>query len=238
MQAFRMVFLTLVIMLALSSGAGAELTSSDQIIFAIDFSKQAPGNALPWLKEQGFSLWLDAHRLKPRFENQAIVLSTNGQNVGLIGKQFKSDEYLHEIKRVRIEWGVNQYPIGADWENDINRVPIAVVLTFGTKKWQSDIFPGFKPAPYFLTPFIGLKEEAGKQYIGKYYRKGGRYYCVAAGDRTDQTIVTDFEVDDRFKRAFGEPATPPITSIAIQMNTKDTQGGAKAFLRKIEFLAK
>jgi hypothetical protein len=32
--------------------------------------------------------------------------------------------------------------------------------------------------------------------------------------------------------------TPPITSFAFQMNTEDTQGGAKAFLRKIEFLSK
>jgi len=156
----------------------------------------------------------------------------------MIGKQFKPDEYIHQVKRVRIEWGVYQYPTGADWENGVNRVPIAVILTFGTKEFKSGIFLGIKPSPYFLSPFIGLKEREGKEYLGKYYKEGGRYYCIASGDRSGETIITDFEVDDRFKRAFGESMTPPITSFAFQMNTEDTQGGAKAFLRKIEFLSK
>ncbi len=216
----------------------AETTSNDHVLFTLDFSNQLPGPALPWLKKNGFSFWLNAHRLNPRFENHAIVLSTDGREAGMIGKQLRPDEYIHQVKRVRIEWGVYQYPKGADWENGINRVPIAMVLTFGTRKLRSGIFPGFKPSPYFLSPFIGFKEEEGKQYLGKYYRKGGRYYCVASGDRAGETIITDFEVDDRFKRAFRESTTPPITSFAFQMNTKDTQGGAKAFLRKIEFLAK
>jgi hypothetical protein len=215
----------------------AKAPSSSQVIYTIDFSKQEPGSAVPWLQQHGFSLLLDANDLNPRFENHALVLSTNGQEVGMIGKEFEPDEYIHQVKWIRIEWGVYQYPIGANWENDINRVPIALMLTFGTKKWKSGIFPGFKPSPYFLSPFIGYNEQEGKQYLGKYYRKGGRYYCVASGDRTGQTIITNFEVDERFKKAFDEPMTPPITSIGLQMNTEDTQGGAKAFLRKIEFLA-
>ncbi len=216
----------------------AAATSNDHVIFTIDFSHQPPGSAQPWLQQDGFSFWLDANLLNPRFEDRALVLSTDGQAAGMIGKQFTPEAYLDHVKRVRIEWGVHQYPIGADWENGINRVPIAIILTFGTQKWSSGIFPGFKPSPYFLSPFIGFKEEEDKEYIGKYYRKGGRYYCVASGDRTGQTIITDFEVDARFKNAFKESSTPPITSFAFQMNTKDTQGGAKAFLRKIEFLSK
>lgn len=236
MQPF--IFILITFSLAFPYLLHADTQSNGHVIFTVDFSTQPPGTALPWLKKHGFSFWLDAYRLNPRFENRAIVLSTDGRAAGMIGKQFKPGEYIHHVKRVRIEWGVDQYPVGADWENGINRVPIAVVLTFGTKKWRSGIFPGFQPSPYFLSPFIGFKEEEGKEYIGKYYRKGGRYYCVASGDRAGQTITTDFEVDDRFKSAFGEPATPPVTSFAFQMNTKDTLGGARAFLRKIEFLAK
>src|SRR5688572_11575007 len=111
-----------------------ETTSNDHVIFTIDFSQQEPGDALPWLKKNGFSLELDAHRLNPRFENHAMVLSTDGQEAGIIGKQFRPDDYIDHVKRVRIEWGVYRYPIGADWEHEINRVPIAVILTFGTKK--------------------------------------------------------------------------------------------------------
>jgi hypothetical protein len=233
-------YISLVLLLSLLSpySLQVEASSKTKIIRTIDFSKQAPGNALTWLRKNNFSLLLKAKRLNPRFENNAIVLSTNGQEAGIIGKQFEPDEYIHQVQRVRIEWGVYRYPIGANWEQGVNRVPIALMLTFGTKKLPSGIFPGFKPSPYFLSPFIGLNERKGKEYLGQYYRKGGRYYCVASGDRAGQTIITDFEVDNRFKSAFGESETPPITSIALQMNTEDTRGGAKAFLRKIEFFAK
>jgi len=34
---------------------------------------------------------------------------------------------------------------------------------------------------------------------------------------------------------FNKNEIPPITGIAFQMNTKNTQGGAHAFVRKISF---
>jgi hypothetical protein len=40
---------------------------------------------------------------------------------------------LPNIKGIRIFWGVDRYPQGADWERGIYRVPIAVVISFGEK---------------------------------------------------------------------------------------------------------
>jgi hypothetical protein len=50
-----------------------------------------------------------------------------------------------------------------------------------------------------------------------------------------QTIVTKFEVNNRFKDVFKQEKTPPITGFAFEMNTDDTKGGADAFIKKIVF---
>jgi len=50
-----------------------------------------------------------------------------------------------------------------------------------------------------------------------------------------QTIVTKFEVNNRFKDVFKQEKTPPITGFAFEMNTDDTKGGAAAFIKKIVF---
>ena len=216
--------------------AASEASASENIIARIDFSGQEAGNAIPWLTKQGYKLELDADKLHPRFHDGSIVLSTTEEVAGLVVKKFDQGEYLYNVKAIRIEWGVNRYPEGADWENEINRVPIAVMLSFGTEELPSGLLFGIKAAPYFISPFIGLKEKEGKEYLGKLYKKGGRYYCVASGDQSGKTIITNFEIDQRFKRTFNQPSTPPITAFSFQMNTKDTDGSAEAFLRKVEFI--
>ncbi|MCB1984534.1 MAG: hypothetical protein H6936_12585 [Burkholderiales bacterium] len=207
------------------------------IIRVIDFTGQADGDAVSWLEKQGFEFELNAKKLNPRFENDALVLSTGDKTAGLFGLRFAQQDFIHGVKRVEIVWGVNKYPEGADWDNGINSVPIAVMLSFGTEKLSSGLPLGIKSAPYFLSPFIGQKEAQDKMYLGKLWREGGRYFCVASGDQSGKTITTDFEVDERFKSAFNHDQTPPITALAFQKNTNNTHGGSEAFIKKITFLS-
>lgn len=211
--------------------------ASEKIIRVIDFTGQANGSAVSWLKEQGFEFELDAKKLNPRFENDALVLSTDSEMAGLFGLKFAQQDFIQGAKRVEIVWGVNKYPEGADWNNGINSVPIAVMLSFGTEKLSSGLPLGIKSAPYFLSPFIGQKEEQDKMYTGKLWREGGRYFCVASGDQSGKTITTDFEVDERFKSTFNRDQTPPITAFAFQKNTQNTLGSSEAFIKKITFLS-
>lgn len=213
------------------------LFANDKIIHAIDFTGQQNGSAISWLEENGFEFELDAIELNPRFENDALVISTKDKLAGLIGFKFEQQNFIHNVKRVKIVWGVNRYPEGADWENVNNRVPIAVMLSFGTKTLSSGLPFGIKAAPYFLSPFIGKKEELDKMYAGKLWREGGRYFCVVSGDQTGKTITTEFEIDERFKRTFAQTTTPPITAFALQKNTNNTIGGSEAFIKKIKFLS-
>lgn len=213
------------------------LFANDKIIHVIDFTNQKNGSAIFWLEEKGFEFELDANELNPRFENNALVISTEDKVAGLIGLRFEQQDFIHNVKRVRIIWGVNRYPKGADWENGNNRTPIAVILSFGTKKLSSGLPFGIKAAPYFLSPFIGKKEELDKMFIGRLWREGGRYFCVVSGDQSGKTITTEFEIDERFKRTFGQTRTPSITAFAFQKNTNNTEGGSEAFIKKIKFLS-
>jgi len=239
-NSFRIRFFRLsVVFLLLFSGlfSAPAVFADAKILHAIDFTGQENGSAVEWLKQNGFELELAASELNPRFENDALVISTHKEHAGLFGLKFNTQDYIHDVKRIEIVWGVNKYPEGADWDNGINSVPIAVMFSFGTEKLSSGLPLGIKAAPYFLSPFIGLKEEQDKMYIGKLWREGGRYFCVAAGDQTGKTITTDFEVDTRFKDTFKHDKTPPITALAFQKNTANTKGGSEAFIKRITFLS-
>ena len=67
------------------------------------------------------------------------------------------------------------------------------------------------------------------------YKEGGRYICVAVTQGSDEIIRSKVKVDPRYLKLFSKDEIPPITAVAFQMNTMDTNGGAHAFIRKIDF---
>ena len=214
-----------------------DVGAEPKVVYSIDFGQEETGDASAWLESQGFETLLDADHLQVAFKGGALNVSTTESMAGVFALKFGKQDYLQNVKNVVIEWGVSRFPTGADWEQGNNRVPIAVMFSFGDKKLSSGLPFDVNPAPYFLSPFIGEKEPVDKMYIGTLYVEGGRYFCVSNGGPTPlgQTIATKFEVADRFKEVFEQDATPPVTGLAFQMNTDDTEGGAEAFIRKIIF---
>lgn len=205
---------------------------AEETLLTIDFTGQPDGDATGWLKEQGFEFKRNAKRLNPHFENGRLVLETDGQEVGLIVRELD----LTGAERVRIRWGVERYPQGANWDEGVYRVPIAAMISFGEEKIDSGAL--FVPnAPYFIGLFLGEHEQEGRAYKAQYYRKGGRYFCVPCSPPTGETVNTNFDLKEAFDQEFDVPATPPITSFGFQMNTEDTKGGARAFLETVEFLS-
>lgn len=132
---------------------------------------------------------------------------------------------------------MHQYPEGANWEKGVYREPIAVIISFGTKKIDSGSW-AVPNMPYFIGLFLGNKESAGKGYKGNYYHKGGRYFCEPCQNAPGKTVTTEVELEQRFKQTFGESSMPPITGIAFEVDTRDTKGKSKAFIKAIEFLGK
>lgn len=220
---------------ALFFGRVATLNAAD-VIYSLDFKTQPPGSALPWLKQQGFQFKLAFDALNPRFEDGALVLSTERPEAGVAGYIFAKGKELSGVERLRIVWGVSKFPEGADWERGINRTAIAVMVSFGHERISSGLPFGLFAAPYFISPFIGAREVEGKIYTGRFWKKGGRYICSKSSNAGD-VIVTELNVDQLFKNLFSKSMTPPVTAIGIQMNTKGTEGKAAAFIKKIEFLA-
>ncbi len=118
----------------------------------------------------------------------------------------------------------------------MHRVPIAVMVWLGDEKIESGSI--FVPdSTYFASLFLGEKENAGKAYKGKYYKKGGRYFCTPCGVPAGETVVAELDLEHVFQREFKKSTSPPVTGLGFQINTKDTHGGARAFLSRIEFLA-
>ncbi|MGH8651713.1 MAG: hypothetical protein ACREYE_05800 [Gammaproteobacteria bacterium] len=197
----------------------------------LDFSDQADGDAISWLQANGFQFKLDADDLNPHFNHQRLMLETSDEKAGYFVRRMN----LPKVKGIRLIWGVDRYPQGADWERGIYRVSIAVVISFGEKKIDSGSFY-IADAPYFISLFLGEKEKSGRAYTGKYYKKGGRYFCKPCGAPLGETVVTEFDLEGAFKSQFRQSKMPPISSFGFQMNTEDTRGGARAFLKRVEFL--
>ncbi len=203
-----------------------------EVVYSLDFTKMKNGNAQSWFKENQFAFRLDADELKTSFQDGKLLLSNEGDVNGLLYK----DIDIKGAKRVRIEWGVNKYPPGIDWENGFFRDAVMLLLTFGHKNISSGHFI-IPNVPYFIALFLAEKEEDGKAYAGKYYKKGGRYICTPCGPPVGKTVVTDFEFNDRFKQLYNLPDVPPISAIGIEMDSRDIKEGAEAFIKKIEFLS-
>ena len=208
------------------------LFGQEQVLYSVDFTKQKDGDATEWLKSQGFEYFLDMEDFSLNFSNKSLVIQIKDKKAGVIGIKLPEEKFLQDIGRVVIEWGVNKFPRGANWAKKNNRVAIGAIFILGTETFSSGHPLLVKSAPYFLAPFIGKKEKVGKTYLGELYQKAGRYYCVA--NKKGVTITTNFKINEKFQEEFNKK-TPPLTAFGLQMNTTNTKGGAKAFVKKITF---
>lgn len=213
------------------------LAAEERIIHVIDFSNVQEGDAHKWLVEQGYALGLDAKSLDMQFKNHQLEISTDKGIAGLVALKLKPANWLYDVSHIDIEWGVTQQPEGADWEHGKNKVSIALMFFFGDKNISSGLPFGINSAPYFISPFIGNHEVKGKTYTGSLYKKGGRYVCLDVTEGSNDLIKSRLKIDPRFLNEFKKDDISAITSIAFQMNTKNTKSGAKAFIKKIIFIS-
>ena len=151
--------------------------------YLLDFT-QIQGNALDWFEERGWEEQVDMDKMNPRFENGSLVIEAKDDVSGVFFKDFRTEsKRLSGINRIRINWGVEQYPEGADWSGPVEekrnvRNAIGVMIFFGDENQESgSVF--IPDIPYFLALFLGEKERPGKAYLANYWQKGGRYFCIS-----------------------------------------------------------
>lgn len=198
-------------------------------VFSLDFKQSAQQDPVTWLNDQGFEFYADAGKIQYGFSSRGLTLNTPKKLLAFISKDITES---FNAQRIRIEWGVDIYPDGADWEKEIFRQAIGIVVFFGDEKFDSGSF--FYPdASRFVALFLGEKEIQSKIYTPDVYSEAGRYYCQPCNNPTTKLIITDVNIKALYQKAFGIKEVPPVTQIAIGVDTRSTQGRAKAFLSEI-----
>ncbi len=223
--------LSILVVLMLVAGPVAAEQRRDRVVDFVGFSG---GQVLKWLQQKGFEPKQDANSNK-------VVYSIADDDLYLEAKQkalalLLSEANLIGFSRIRIEWGVEQFPQGSSYENGVRSDPVMIYVFFGDEKLASGSM--FVPdSPYFIGLFLCQTDPVGHAYKGRYFKAGGRYVCV---DRAapGQSVTTEFAIDDAFKMFFGLSETPYISGIGIGIDTDSAKGNgtASSYVRSIEFL--
>ncbi len=108
MKTSRMLF-TAVVFLSVAP-LPIQVFAAARVVYAIDFNVNDVSNARSWLKDQGFQFELDANDIDVHFNGQGLVVETKDEKAGLFVKELR----LAEARAVRVTWGVDRYPEGAD----------------------------------------------------------------------------------------------------------------------------
>jgi len=208
------------------------ISQAENLVYKLDFSGRKNGSATDWFSENGFKLQNDGDEIKARFEEGMLVLEVDDDINGLITKEAR----IEGATKVRVEWGVNRYLKEANWEKGVLREAIGFIVSFGDEKISSGSFV-VPNVPYFIVIFLGQHEIEGKAYLGKYYKKGGRYFCSPCGSEIGKTVVTEFDLAETFKSQFGKSTVPFISGFSFEVDARDTDGNSQVFIKSISFIS-
>ncbi|THB77825.1 MAG: DUF3047 domain-containing protein [Desulfobulbaceae bacterium] len=216
-----------------STTAPPATPSPARIIYQQDFRKLS-GEARQTLTERGLTLkkdMLQSQNIHLQFSDRGLELETRDEAFGLMVIR---DLEINDADTIQIEWGVDHYPEGADWENKINREAIMVYLFFGEPVAADKFY--LPSTPYFIGFFLQEQPPSKEPKIGKNYKKTGRYLAIDSPS-PGETIVSTFAFRQPFKAWFGLDDVPPITGIAIETDTTDLPTGvAQSFIASINLL--
>jgi hypothetical protein len=204
--------------------------------FLIDFSDYEEGSIEEWLEKKGFELKeaaKDRQKLDLDVDEGALFLEAKKPLMALIVKESVD---LGKYSKVKIEWGIIKYPRGASYEGKVNNEALLVLVFFGAEEISSGHLT-IPDSPYFIGLFLGRHDKVNKAYKGNYYHEGGRFVCLG-NPKPGETIISEFDLADAFKRYFQKDEVPSISSVALEIDTTSSadDGRAVAFIHSIEFL--
>ena len=158
----------------------------------MDFSS-ASGNVKEWFYNKNWEFHEDINDMNLRFENGSLVIEPTKDQIGVINREFEKKDYLNGEIKLRIEWGVDQYPKGADWSGQKEktrntRQAISFMILFGDDKLDSGFFLA-PDLPYYINFFLGENEKPDQVYYGNYWQEGGRYLCIHCDGSKGNTFV-------------------------------------------------
>jgi len=219
-----------------SNASKPENDTSHKNTFLIDFSDYEEGSIEEWLEKKGFELREAAKNRKKLdldVDEGALFLEAKKPLRALIVKDSVGPG---KYSKVKIEWGAIKYPRGASYEGEVNNEALLVLIFFGDDKISSGHL-AIPDSPYFIGLFLGRHDKLKKAYKGKYYHEGGRFVCLG-NPKPGETIASEFDLADAFKRYFQKDEVPSISRVALEIDTTSSadDGRAVGFIHSIEFL--
>jgi hypothetical protein len=204
--------------------------SADIFLWQLDFTK-FPDDVRKGLKDSGFQFE------KAMKSPKKIDLSGTGERLNITANQsafgllVNKDLNVPAAEWVEITWGVDSYPKQADWSNGKNQEAVMVYLFFG-ESVASDRF--YLPdSPFFIGLFLGRNEATLTPYTGKSYKETGRYVCLG-NPEPGETLTSRYHFAQAFRDMFGTSEVPPVTGIAIEVDTGSlSEGASSAFIQTI-----
>ena len=208
---------------------------ASSITYDVLFTDYVSGSTLQWLAKKGFEPKRDAtngNKVVLSHADKALVLQTIKQAAGLLLSEVHVDTY----SKIRIKWGVDDFPLGASYAKGIRSESIMVYVFFGIEKISSGHFL-VPDSPYLIGLFLCDSDPIGEGFRGRYFQAGGRYICTDRATKGKE-ITTDFPIAETFKLLFGKSAAPAISGIGIGIDTEHAKGNgvAKSFISEIAFL--
>lgn len=171
-----------------------------KIHFLIDFSDYPGGSVYEWLESKGFRFHRKTKNCKIielSAHDGALVIKAQKHVRGFI---FDETIDLKEFSKVRIEWGIIQYPKDASYERKINNEALMVYVYFGSERLAIGSF--FIPdSPYFIGLFLSKEDVINKSYKGKYFHKGGRYVCLGSPE-PQKAVISEYDLVSAFQTYF------------------------------------
>ena len=219
-----------------SPSSQPEKDTSKKNTFLIDFTDYEQGSIEEWLEEKGFELQEAAKNRKKLdldVDEGALFFEAKKPLRALIVKESVD---LGAYSKIKIEWGAVKYPRGASYEAKVNNEALLVLVLFGKEKISSGHL-AIPDSPYFIGLFLGRHDKLKKAYKGNYYHEGGRFVCLG-NPKPGETVISEFDLADAFKRYFQKDEVPNISGVALEIDTtsSDDDGRAVAFIHSIEFL--
>ena len=241
----RMIWTLIVLAVILIANAHRTISNAAEVIsqsesnkpgYLIDFSSYAGGPVHEWLREHGYKLEKDAKNrnlLDLSITDRVFNIEAKGRMSGFI---LNDNVNLDNVKLVRINWGIKHYPKDVSYNRQVNNEALMLYIFFGKEKIGSGhvLIPN---SPYFIGLFLCQDEQVNYPYMGRYFHIGGRFVCLGK-PQPDESIVSEFNLDEAFRSYFNKGETPGITGIGFGIDTSKAGDGGKsgAFIKTIQFI--
>ena len=206
--------------------------------YVLRFTDYDHGSIDDWLQAKGFQFKHDLQRrdrINLDVGPNGLVIEAKRQAFGIMPNEYVN---LRDFRFIEIDWGVNRFPEGASYENEVRNEALLVTVFLGEEDQPSGSM--FIPdSPFFVSLFLCLdNDRLNHPYIGTYYKKGGRFVCTGKPEE-GQMVTTRFDLFRAYQTFFEHKhqRIPVVSGIALSLDTQKSDGGGKtsAFIREIRF---